>query len=270
LRLADTEGRQPIYTLLIRGTAMTTPSQAPNMPEKIRAMATPGVHEKFFAFVMDITGKATQLKILDVGAGYGAFSKRLHEAGFTVFACDLYPDKFQYRTIECRKADITRMIPYEDNYFDVIVAIEVVEHMIDHEDFFHECRRALKSGGKLMISTPNILSLKSRAMFLLSGFFYGFKPIDMSKAYGLSHVSSITLDQYKYIANKNDFDVYKVEVDKYQSTSKLLLWLWIFLYAFTKLRKIDFRAHNNLEVLLGRKLFMAFQARENGTALATK
>ena len=251
---------------------MPTPYQAPNMSEcyKIRAMATPGVHEKFFAFFMDVIGKETQRKILDVGAGYGAFSKRLHEAGCTVFACDPYPEKFQYRAIECRKADITSMIPYEDSYFDVIVAIEVVEHMIDHEDFFHECRRALKSGGKLMISTPNILSLKSRAMFLLSGFFYGFKPIDMSKAYGLSHVSSITLDQYKYIANKNDFDVYKVEVDKYQSTSKLLLWLWIFLYAFTKLRKIDFSAHNNLKLLLGRKLFMAFQARENGTASTTK
>jgi cyclopropane fatty-acyl-phospholipid synthase-like methyltransferase len=233
---------------------------------KIRAMATPGVHEKFFAFAMDVLGKETQRKILDVGAGYGAFSKRLHEAGFTVFACDLYPEKFQYSAVECRKADITSRIPYEDHYFDAIVAIEVVEHMIDHEDFFHACRRALKSNGKLMISTPNILSLKSRAMFLLSGFFYGFKPIDTSKAYGLSHVSSITLDQYNYIANKNGFDVYRVEVDKYQSTSKLLLWLWIFLYAFTKLRKIDFSAHNNLKVLLGRKLFIAFQARENGTA----
>jgi cyclopropane fatty-acyl-phospholipid synthase-like methyltransferase len=237
------------------------------MPEKIRAMATPGVHEKFFAFAMDILGKETQRKILDVGAGYGAFSKRLHEAGFAVFACDLYPEKFQYSAVECRKADITSMIPYEDHYFDAIVAIEVVEHMIDHEDFFHACRRALKRNGKLMISTPNILSLKSRAMFLLSGFFYAFKPIDTSKAYGLSHVSSITLDQYNYIANKNGFDVYRVEVDKYQTTSKLLLWLWIFLYAFTKLRKIDFRAHNNLKVLLGRKLFIAFQARENGTAL---
>jgi hypothetical protein len=64
--------------------------------------------------------------------------------------------------------------------------------------------------------------------------------------------------------------MYRVEVDKYQSTSKLLLWLWIFLYACTKLRKIEFRAHNNLKVLLGRKLFMAFQARENGTALTTQ
>jgi hypothetical protein len=74
----------------------------------------------------------------------------------------------------------------------------------------------------------------------------------------------MTLDQYNYIANKNGFDVYRVEVDKYQSTSKLLLWLWIFLYAFTKMRKIHFRAHNNLKLLLGRKLFIAFQARENG------
>lgn len=230
------------------------------MSAVIKPLTKPGVHEKFFTFLMDTLGARTRASILDVGAGHGAFSQRLHEAGFTVCACDLYPEKFQYKKVECKEADITRCLPYADGCFDAIVAIEVIEHLIDHDSFFRECYRVLKKDGKLMVSTPNILSLKSRVMFLLSGFFFGFKPIDLGKSYGLSHVSSLTFDQYTYVARKNGFEVYRFAVDKYQSTSLYLLWIWVFLRLFAKISNVDFSVHNNIRILLGRKLFIAFKA----------
>lgn len=229
------------------------------MNQNIRPISIPGIHDRFVSFFVNMIGKDKNMKVLDAGAGQGALTKRLHEEGFNISACDLFPERFKYNKAEFKKADLTKNLPYDDNSFDVIVAVEVLEHLIDHEIFFIECNRILKENGKLIISSPNILSLKSRFRFLVSGFFYSFKPLDVNDNHGLQHVSSLTLDQYNYLARKNGFTVDTVRVDKYQSTSKYLLWLWPFLYLFTRIMRIDFRIHNDIKLMLGRVLFIAFR-----------
>jgi len=229
------------------------------MHEDIRPMAVSGTHDSLFSFFVNMTRRDKNIKVLDVGAGQGSFTKKLYEEGFDVSACDLFPETFKYNKVECKKVDVSKKFSYADSSFDVLVAIEVMEHLIDHEIFFRECNRILKKNGKLIISTPNILSLKSRFRFLVSGFFYSFKPLDMNDNDGLQHVSSKTIDQYHYIAKKNGFTIDTATVDKYQSTSKYLLLLWPFLYLFTRLMRIDFKIHNNIKWLLGRKLFIVFK-----------
>ena len=98
-----------------------------------------------------------------------------------------------------------------------------MEHVNDHENFFREASRILRPGGRLYISTPNILSLKSRIRFLLSGFYYSFRPLEKRNYDGLQHVASLTLDQYNYIAIRQGFHAAEVEIDKQQSTSRWLL-----------------------------------------------
>lgn len=41
------------------------------------------------------------------------------------------------------------------NYYDGVVASEVIEHVINPELFMKSCIKALKPGGKLFITTPN-------------------------------------------------------------------------------------------------------------------
>ena len=98
-----------------------------------------------------------------------------------VYACDLFPELFEFSPVECTKVDITRPFPYPENFFDLIIAIEVSEHIIDHENFFSESGRILKPEGKLYITTPNILTLKSRVRFLFSGFFLAFNPLRITQ-----------------------------------------------------------------------------------------
>jgi SAM-dependent methyltransferase len=225
---------------------------------EIKPITMPGTHQRFLEF---FRGKAepNSLKVLDMGAGHGAFSQKLHEMGFDVHACDLFPELFEFDKIGCTKVDITKPFPYSDNTFDLVIAIEVSEHIIDHEVFFGECSRILKPSGKLYITTPNILSLKSRIRFLLSGFMLAFNPLELKNYDGLQHVASLTLDQCNYVAVKHHFNTAELEIDREQSTSKwwlVVLYPWIWLYP--RMKKINTR-HNQRKLLLGRLLFLTFR-----------
>ena len=225
------------------------------MPE-IKPITMPGTHEKFLTFFRKHV--PTNMKVLDLGAGHGAFTKTLYEMGFEVYACDLFPEIFQFDPVECTKVDITSNFPYEDNHFDIIIAIEVSEHITDHQNFFRETNRILKSGGKLYMSTPNVLSIKSRMRFLKTGFFYTFIPLDMRNYDGLQHVSSLTLDQYNYVAVQNNYIEAEVEIDKYQRSSiGLFILLYPILFLFRKNNKLN-RLPNYRKLLFGRLLFLTF------------
>lgn len=225
--------------------------------EELKPIAMPGTHQAFLKyFKSKKVDKA--LKILDVGAGHGAFTKELHDMGYQVQACDLFPEEFHYKKIVCDKVDITQVFPYGENTFDVAIAIEVTEHIVDHEMFFKELSRILKPGGNLYISTPNVLSLKSRMRFLSSGFFYSFRELEKGNYDGLQHVASLTYDQYHYLAIKSGFMKPEIEIDKKQNTS---LWIFILLYPFIRLaglKKKLSKVHNQKMLLLGRLLILNF------------
>jgi 2-polyprenyl-3-methyl-5-hydroxy-6-metoxy-1,4-benzoquinol methylase len=53
--------------------------------------------------------------------------------------------------------------------FDLITAIEVIEHLENPSCFLRECRMLLADGGKLIITTPNFESAAGRLRFLVTG-----------------------------------------------------------------------------------------------------
>jgi SAM-dependent methyltransferase len=229
---------------------------------EIPPIAMPGTHTSFLKYFNDFSFDKKN-KILDVGAGHGAFTKRLYDMNYDISACDLFPEIFRFDKIECKKADITKKLPYPDNFFDLVIAIEVSEHILDHELFFRELSRILKPSGQLLLSTPNILSLKSRIRFLFTGFYYSFNPLEMKNYDGLQHVASLTLDQYNYVAVKNGFNEAKYEIDKKQKSS---MWLMAFLFPFIWLnnkRKKVSKIHSDSKLLLGRLLFLNFENENN-------
>lgn len=226
--------------------------------EEIKPIAMPGTHQKFLEFFNTKEYKK-DIKILDLGAGHGAFTKKLYDKGFDVSAGDLFPELFHFDSIECKKIDITKTFPYEDNTYDLVIAIEVSEHIIDHENFFKEISRVLKPTGTLYLSTPNILSLKSRVRFLYTGFYYSFNKLEINNHDGLQHVASLTLDQYNYAAIKHNFKPAEFEIDRQQTTSKLLfLLMFPLIFLYPKIKKIS-TFHNHKKLLLGRLLFLGFE-----------
>jgi SAM-dependent methyltransferase len=61
---------------------------------------------------------------------------------------------------------MTARLPYEDDSADVVLAGEILEHVVDTEGFLREIHRTLAPGGALVLSTPNIFWAKNRARVL--------------------------------------------------------------------------------------------------------
>ncbi|WP_446875181.1 class I SAM-dependent methyltransferase [Phormidesmis sp. 146-35] len=57
--------------------------------------------------------------------------------------------------------------PVEDNFFDAIIAGDLIEHLVDTDVFLEELHRVLRPGGYLLITTPNLAWWWSRVRLLL-------------------------------------------------------------------------------------------------------
>jgi SAM-dependent methyltransferase len=68
-------------------------------------------------------------------------------------------------------ADAAMGLPLRDCSFDVIVAGEIIEHLLDVDTFLHEVHRCLTPDGVLLLSTPNLARMVDRLRFI-----FGFTP----------------------------------------------------------------------------------------------
>jgi len=63
-------------------------------------------------------------------------------------------------------------LPWEDNFFDVVICSEIIEHIFDTDRLLEQIRRILKPSGTLIISTPNLASFFNRIFIL-----FGLQPV---------------------------------------------------------------------------------------------
>ena len=134
--------------------------------------------------VINIFSELPKGKILDLGCGDGDYAKRLKDLGFNVIAGDIDVARFRYKNeIEFKHCDITKDLPFPADYFDYVLLIEVVEHLRNPYVVMPAINRILKKNGALILSTPNILNLKSRVRFLVEGAYEYFRetPLDQVK-----------------------------------------------------------------------------------------
>ncbi len=107
------------------------------------------------------TGK---LQILDIGCGTGAMLDDLAPFG-TVVGADFSPEALQFcvtRGVHASlsRADVRRL-PFADSSFDVVTAMDIIEHIDDDKAAASEIFRVLKPGGRLLASVPAFQSLWS-------------------------------------------------------------------------------------------------------------
>ncbi len=99
-------------------------------------------------------------KILDIGCGDGVLSNLLsNEKKFKVYGIDLSKKAIDLAKERANKeiefsTGSAYELAFEDNYFDVIVASDVIEHLADVPKFMSEIKRVLKKDAILVLDTP--------------------------------------------------------------------------------------------------------------------
>jgi SAM-dependent methyltransferase len=103
-------------------------------------------------------------RVLDLGCGNGRLLAALAARGAQVTGVDAYADSLarahtRAPTATLLQADLTD-VPVPDGAFDLVAALDVLEH-VEPEPFFAEVRRLLAPGGRLLLSVPAFASLWS-------------------------------------------------------------------------------------------------------------
>lgn len=207
-------------------------------------------------------------RILDVPCGHGVIALPLSLAGFQVTGCDLFPEVAQrvldslteknlpavlsdywsarqpprlirelqgdwprnWHRPALTQGDMTQRLPYADGSFDIAITLEGVEHIDTLESFLRELRRVTRPGGRLILSTPNILCLRSRLAYALAGqrtlatFIDEYTAVqarDGDRLYH-GHVFLVDYSELRYLLHHSGFRVRRVLSSRVSCSSILL------------------------------------------------
>lgn len=149
-------------------------------------------------------------KVLDIGCGYGFFVKLLNENNFDGYGLDIskqstYFAKNNLNLKNIKNNDLSDKI-YKDNYFDFIIALNLLEHVPEPRYILQIINTKIKKDGKLIIRVPNM------------SFHYNFKILIKmihKKKYSLIatnppvHLYGYSYKNLKKLIEENNFKVIK-------------------------------------------------------------
>lgn len=154
--------------------------------------------------------------ILDIGCHDGTFlslMKNKNNNFFGLDASDWAVEKSRRKNIDVQQYffDDSNRLPHEDDFFDLVAAGEIIEHIFDTDFFLDEVRRVLKPTGYFLISTPNISSLGRRLQL-----FFGISPaieISPNENGSVGHIRYFTFRTLKNLLRKHKFKILNIGSD---------------------------------------------------------
>lgn len=180
-------------------------------------------YRRSYNFISDLINERRQgkLVVLDVGTLIGILplmlTTTLPVEVHTVENFNFYgealevPIRFmESKNIVVHNVDVMDGLPFENNQFDVVLFLAVIEHLpFSPAGILAEMRRVIKTDGYLLLDTPNVASLYKRVQF----FWKGNPPYPLLEDFYFSeilftgHHREYTLDQLRKILQWSGFRI---------------------------------------------------------------
>lgn len=155
--------------------------------------------------------------ILDLGCAEGELSVFLAKQGHDVTAVDISETQLNKvntksdnnsLNINIIKADIQKgIIPFNQNQYDYIYLMDVIEHLMNPIVSLENIRLLLKEEGKLIIHTPNSCSLYRYLRYFLC-------PYKKQNFYNLKKLGNLHLQSYDYLTLEQTLNFIGFKVEK--------------------------------------------------------
>ncbi len=137
------------------------------------------VHMGRLKKIIGLIPKRKNMKILDAGCGEGQLLsmvlKKFGLSNLKLYGTDITSISLESAKKRIENAEFSlqdlRNLDYKDEFFDLIMCTEVIEHIPEYKKVLKEFERILKKGGILIISFPN------EFLWNVSRFFLGRKSI---------------------------------------------------------------------------------------------
>jgi 2-polyprenyl-3-methyl-5-hydroxy-6-metoxy-1,4-benzoquinol methylase len=129
----------------------------------------PGLHE----FTGGVIARYARpgARMVDLGCGPGAMSERAEPLRVDIVAVDrnaaVYKGKHPFIALDFDASSFADALGI--GAFDLVLAVEVIEHVESPIGFLRNVARLLAKNGVAVITTPNVDSLPARLKFLLAG-----------------------------------------------------------------------------------------------------
>lgn len=154
-------------------------------------------------------------RVLDIGCAHGFLLEYLKKAGYECFGTDISEYAVEYAkkhfNIPIQLGDIDA-INYPENYFDVIVMLDVIEHVRDPLATFERVKKYLKDDGILIVQTPfDLYHWEVAAKAFFSG-----KKIGTNEPSAIPmHLYFFTPKTFKMLARKAGYHIVHFETGTY-------------------------------------------------------
>ena len=141
-------------------------------------------------------------RVLDLGCGDGRITALIAREGAEVTGVDpsevaLERARAANPGLDFRSSAPDGSLPFADGSFDVVVCMNVLEHVADTQRLMSEARRVLRSGGRLAIAVPDHGRLQ-RALTALVSFESHHDPLEPTLRYYTRRSLAALLAEFGY------------------------------------------------------------------------
>lgn len=218
--------------------------------------------EKRLKFIKEQVALMENCNILEVGCGYSIYAYALAPISRIACGVDININYLQKAKAKANSKNATFLLmsaenlAFKENTFDVILMIEVLEHINNDEKTLEEVFRIIKPGGKLIVTVPNkffpfethAIRVRSKIIGLPFGIpFLSWLPARVRKVFETARVYTLSQIKLKCLRagfSKIEFRFIAPTLDGFRDNSSYFIK---FIRVFFDL----FENHYYLSVLLG-------------------